>query len=84
LGRHSDYQNRGEELLVIGNRAVETSDNPNEIEAINFVAFEGIEDGLSYPLHVMVRDANGNVAYGYLDDIDAQPELQIMHVDEDE
>ena len=67
---------------VIGNKAVETSDNPNEIEAINFVASEGIEDGLSYPLHMMVRDTNGCVAYVYLDDIDAQPEIQMVHVKE--
>jgi hypothetical protein len=32
----------------------------------------------------MVRDANENVAYGYLDDIDAQPEIQMVHVGEDE
>ena len=69
---------------VIGNKVVETSDNPNEIEAINFVSSEGTEEGLLYPMHIMVRDANGSVAYGYLDDIDVQPELQIMHVDEDE
>ncbi len=69
---------------VIGNKVVETNDNPNELEAIDFVASEGVEDGLSYPLHVMVRDARGHVAYGYLDDIDAQPEIQIVHVDEGE
>jgi len=32
----------------------------------------------------MVRDVNRNVAYGYLDDIDVQPEMQIVHIDEDE
>ena len=69
---------------VIGSKVVETSDNPNELEAIDFVVSKGAEDGLSYPLYVMVRDANGNVAYGYLDDIDAQPEIQIVHIEEDE
>jgi hypothetical protein len=32
----------------------------------------------------MVRDVNGNAAYAYLDDIDAQPEIQMVHVGEDE
>jgi hypothetical protein len=32
----------------------------------------------------MVRDANENVAYGYLGDRDAQPEIQLVHVDEPE
>jgi hypothetical protein len=35
-------------------------------------------------MHMMVRDGNGNVAYGYLDDIDAQPEIQMVHVSEDD
>ncbi len=69
---------------VIGNKVVETNDNPNELEAIDFVVSKGVEDGLSYPLHVMVRDANGYVAYVYLDDIDAQPNIQIVHIEEDE
>jgi hypothetical protein len=69
---------------VLGSKVVETSDNPNAVEAINFVASEGIEDGLSYPLHMMVRDTNGCVAYVYLDDIDAQPDMKIVHVDESE
>jgi len=69
---------------VIGNKVVETSDNPNELEALDFVASEGVEDGLTYPLHVMVRDAHGDVAYVYLDDIDAQPDIQIVHIDEEE
>ena len=66
---------------VIGSKVVETSDNPNELEAIDFVVSEGAEDGLTYPLHVMVRDATGCVAYGYLDDIDAQPDMNIVHID---
>ncbi len=32
---------------VIGNKVVETSDNPNELEALDFVASEGVEDGLT-------------------------------------
>jgi hypothetical protein len=35
-------------------------------------------------MHMMVRDGNGNVAYEYLDDIDAQPEIQMVHVSEDD
>ena len=35
-------------------------------------------------MHLMVRDVNGNVAYGYLDDMDVQPEIQLVHVGEDE
>ena len=68
---------------VIGNKVVETSDNPNELEAIDFVVSEGVEDGLTYPLHVMVRDAHGDVAYVYLDDIDAQPDMKIVHIKDD-
>ena len=30
-------------------------------------------------MHMMVHDVNGNAAYGYLDDIDAQPEIQMVH-----
>ncbi len=69
---------------VLGNKVVETNDNPNELEAIDFVVSKGAEDGLTYPLHVMVRDANGHVAYVYLDDIDAQPDMKIVHIDADE
>ncbi len=69
---------------VIGSKVVETSDNPNELEAIDFVVSKDAEDGLTYPMHVMVRDANGHVAYVYLDDIDAQPDMKIVHIDADE
>ena len=69
---------------VIGNKVVEMSDNPNELEAIDYVVSKGAEDGLTYPLHVMARDANGCVAYVYLDDIDAQPDMKIVHIDEGE
>jgi hypothetical protein len=51
---------------------------------VDFVCSEGADEGLSYPMHLMVRDVNGNAAYGYLDDIDAQPEIQMVHVGEDE
>jgi len=66
---------------VIGSQAVETSDNPHALEAINFVVSPGVEDGLSYPMHVMVHDARGQVAYVYLD---TQPEIQIVHIVEEE
>jgi hypothetical protein len=69
---------------VIGSQAVETSDNPNALEAIDFVVSPGAENGLSYPMHVMVRDARGHVAYVYLDDLDTQPEIQIVHIVEEE
>jgi len=69
---------------VIGSNAVETSDNPNALDAIDFVVSQGAEDGLSYPMHVMVRDARGQVAYVYLDDLDTQPDMKIVHIDEEE
>ncbi len=69
---------------VVGNKIVQSGENKNVLSASDFVSSEGAQDGLSYPMHVMVRDANGNVAYGYLDDIDAQPEIQIVHIEEDE
>jgi hypothetical protein len=69
---------------VIGNKIVQGGENKNVLSAVDFVSSEGAEDGLSYPMHVMVRDANRNVAYGYLDDIDAQPDMKIVHIDEDE
>jgi hypothetical protein len=65
---------------VIGNKIVGSDENANVLSAVDFMSSEGVEDGLLYPMHIMVRDANGSVAYVYLDDIDAQPELQIMHV----
>ena len=69
---------------VIGSKIVETGDNTNELDAMDFVISKGAEDGLTYPIYIMVRDSNGNVAYGYLDDIDAQPDMKIVHIEEDE
>jgi hypothetical protein len=69
---------------VVGNKVVQIGENKNVLSAVDFVSSEGAEEGLLYPMHLMIRDANGSVAYGYLDDIDVQPELQIIHVDEDE
>jgi hypothetical protein len=70
--------------IVVRNKIVQSSENENVLSAMDFVCSEGADEGLSYPMHIMVRDANENVAYGYLDDIDAQPEIQIVHVGEDE
>lgn len=69
---------------VIGSKAVETSDNPNELDALDFVVSEGAANGLRCPMHLMIRDAQGQVAYAYLDDLDAQPAMQIVHGGEDE
>ena len=69
---------------VVGNKIVQSGENENVLSAMDFVCSEGVEEGLSYPIHIMVRDANRSVAYGYLDDIDAQPEMQIVHIEEDE
>jgi hypothetical protein len=60
------------------------SGSPVRTSARDFVCSEGADKGLSYPMHMMVRDGNGNVAYEYLDDIDAQPEIQMVHVSEDD
>jgi hypothetical protein len=70
--------------IVVRNKIVQNSENGNVLSAMDFVCSEGAEEGLSYPMHMMVRDVNGNAAYGYLDDIDAQPEIQMVHVGEDE
>ena len=69
---------------VVGNKIVQSGENENVLSTTELVCSEGAEEGLSYPMHVMVRDVNENVAYGYLGDIDAQPEIQIVHVGEDE
>ena len=69
---------------VVGNAIVQSDENENVLSAMEFVCSEGADEGLSYPMHIMVRDVNGNAAYGYLDDIDVQPEIQIVHVGEDE
>jgi hypothetical protein len=70
--------------IVVRNKIVQNSENKNVLSAMDFVCSEGADEGLSYPMHIMVRDANENVAYGYLGDIDAEPEIQIVHVDEPE
>jgi len=70
--------------IVVRNKIVPNSENEHVLSAMDFVCSEGADEGLSYPMHLMVRDANGNAAYGYLDDIDAQPEIQMVHVGEDE
>jgi hypothetical protein len=70
--------------IVVRNKIVQNNENKNVLSAMDFVCSEGADEGLSYPMHIMVRDANENVAYGYLGDIDAQPEIQIVHVDEPE
>ena len=70
--------------IVVRNKIVQNSENGNVLSAMDFVCSEGADEGLSYPMHLMVRDVNGNAAYGYLDDIDAEPEIQMVHVGEDE
>ena len=70
--------------IMVRNKIVQNGEHENVLRAIDVVCSEGAEEGLSYPMHMMVRDVNGNVAYGYLDDIDAQPEIQMVHVGEDE
>jgi len=70
--------------IVLRTKIVQNGEHENVLRAINFVCSEGAEEGLSYPMHLMVRDVNGHVAYGYLDDLDVQPEIQIVHVGEDE
>ena len=67
--------------IVVRNQIVQ---NDNVLSAMEFVGSEGADEGLSYPMHMMVRDVNGNAAYGYLDDIDAPPEIQMVHVGEDD
>jgi hypothetical protein len=69
---------------VVGDTIVQSGENEQVLSAMEFVCSEGADEGLSYPMHVMVCDANENVAYGYLGDIDAQPEIQVVHVSEPE
>ena len=70
--------------IVLRNKIVQNGEHEHVLRAIDLVCSEGAEEGLSYPMHIMVRDVNGNAAYGYLDDIDVQPEIQMVHVGEDE
>ena len=69
---------------VVGHTIVQSGENENVLSAMEFVCSEGADEELSYPMHMMVRDANENVAYGYLGDMDAQPEIQVVHVGEPE
>jgi hypothetical protein len=69
---------------VVGQTIVQSGEHENVLSAMEFVCSEGADEALSYPMHMMVRDANENVAYGYLGDMDAQPEIQIVHVGEPE
>jgi hypothetical protein len=70
--------------IVVRNKIIQSSEHENVLSATDFVCSEGADEGLSYPMHIMVRDVNGNAAYGYLDDLDVQPEIQMVHVAEDE
>jgi hypothetical protein len=70
--------------IVVRNKIIQSSEHENGLSATDFVCSEGADEGLSYPMHIMVRDVNGNAAYGYLDDLDVQPEIQMVHVAEDE
>ena len=70
--------------IVLRTKIVPNGEHENVLRAIELVCSEGAEEGLSYPMHLMVRDVNGHAAYGYLDDLDVQPEIQIVHVGEDE
>jgi hypothetical protein len=69
---------------VVGHTIVQSGENENVLSAMEFVCSEGADEELSYPMHMMVRDANENVAYGYLGDMDTQPEIQVVHVGEPE
>jgi hypothetical protein len=72
------------DAIVVRSKIVQNGEHENVLRAIDLFCSEGAEEGLSYPMHLMVRDVNGNVAYGYLDDMDVQPEIQLVHVGEDE
>jgi hypothetical protein len=69
---------------VVGSKIIRNGEHEDVLSTTDFIRSEAAEEGLSYPMHIMVRDGNENVAYGYLDDIDAQPEIQMVHVAEDE
>ena len=72
------------DAIVVRSKIVQNGEHENVLRASDFFCSEGAEEGLSYPMHMMVRDVNGNAAYGYLDDIDAPPEIQMVHVGEDD
>jgi hypothetical protein len=69
---------------VVGSKIILNGEHEDVLSTTDFIRSEAAEEGLSYPMHIMVRDGNENVAYGYLDDLDAQPEIQMVHVAEDE
>ena len=69
---------------VVGSQIIQSGEHEHVLSATDFIRSEAAEEGLRYPMHMMVRDANENVAYGYLDDSDAQPEIQMVHVGADE
>ena len=69
---------------VVGSKIILNGEHEDVLSTTDFIRSEAAEEGLSYPMHIMVRDGNENVAYGYLDDIDAQPEIQMVHVGEDD
>ncbi len=69
---------------VVGSKIIRNGEHEDVLSTTDFIRSEAAEEGLSYPMHIMVRDGNENVAYGYLDDLDAQPEIQMVHVAEDE
>ena len=72
------------DYIVLRTKIVQNGEHENVLRAVDFFCSEGADEGLSYPMHLMVRDVNGHAAYGYLDDLDVQPEIQIVHVGEDE
>ena len=69
---------------VVGSKIIGSAEHEEVLSSTDFMRSEAAEEGLSYPMHILVRDGNENVAYGYLGDIDAQPEIQMVHVAEDE
>ena len=69
---------------VVGSKIIRSGEHEDVLSTTDFIRSEAAEEGLSYPMHIMVRDGNENVAYGYLGDLDAQPEIQMVHVGEDE
>ena len=69
---------------VVGRKIIRNGEHEVVLSTTDLIRSKAAEEGLSYPMHIMVRDGNENVAYGYLDDIDAQPEIQMVHVAEDE
>ena len=67
---------------VIGKKIIGSGEKKVVLSTVDLVSSEGAEEGVSYPMHLIVRDTNGCVAYVYLENIDALPEIQIVHVTE--